>query len=206
VVGFLLGAALFSNFFLLTLFVQQVLGFSALKAGVTFLATAGTAVVVAGGAQALTTKIGAKPVMAVGLALLGAGALVYTQLPVDASFGSDLLLGYVLVGVGIPMAFIPISISALAGVEANEAGLASGLINTSQQIGGAIGVAVASSILFTRVDTLVKAGVAPPVAITDGVNLAFWVIAGVAALAVAAALVFVRSAEIAPVGEVAPVA
>ncbi len=204
VVGFLLGAALFSNFFLLTLFVQQVLGFSALKAGVTFLATAGTAVVVAGGAQALTTRIGAKPVMAVGLALLGAGALVYTQAPVDASFGSNLLLGYILVGVGIPMAFIPISIAALAGVEHHEAGLASGLINTSQQIGGAIGVAVASSILFTRVDTLVKTGVAPPVAITDGVHLAFWVVAGVAALAVLAALVFVKSAEISTTGEVAP--
>ena len=202
VVGFLLGAALFSNFFLLTLFVQQVLGFSALKAGVTFLATAGTAVVVAGGAQALTTKIGAKPVMAIGLALLGAGAVVYTQLPVDASFGSDLLLGYILVGVGIPMAFIPISIAALAGVEPHEAGLASGLINTSQQIGGAIGVAVASSILFTRVDTLVSDGVALPVAVTDGVNLAFWVVAAVAAVAVVAALVFVKSAEIANPGEV----
>jgi MFS family permease len=182
--------------------VQQVLGFSALKAGVTVLATAGTAVVVAGGAQALTTKIGPKPVMAIGLALLSAGAVVYTQLPVDASFGSDLLLGYVLVGVGIPMAFIPVSIAALAGVEAHEAGLASGLINTSQQIGGAIGVAVASSILFTRVDTLVGEGVAPPLAITDGVHLAFWVVAAVAALAVVAALVFVKSAEISNPGEV----
>ncbi|MDX6377394.1 MAG: hypothetical protein QOE98_1697 [Gaiellaceae bacterium] len=196
VVGFLLGAALFSNFFLLTLFVQQVLGFSALKAGVTFLATAGTAVVVAGGAQALATKVGAKPVMAVGLALLGAGALVYTQLPADATFVSDLLPGYILVGIGIPAAFIPVSIAALAGVEAHEAGLASGLINTSQQIGGAIGVAVASSILFTRVDSLVKTGTPPPVAIADGVTLAFWVVAGVAAAAVLASLVFVKSAEI----------
>ena len=206
VVGFLLGAALISNFFLLTLFVQQVLGFSALKAGITFLATAGTAVLAAGGAQALTTKLGPKPVMAVGLALLGAGALVYTQLPVDASFASDLLLGYVLVGVGIPMAFIPVSISALAGVEAHEAGLASGLINTSQQIGGAIGVAVASTILFTRADSLLKTGVTPTAAVTDGTHLAFWVIAGVAFAAVAAALLFVRSDEIATgVAEAAPV-
>ena len=207
VVGFLLGAALFSNFFLLTLFVQQVLGFSALKAGVTFLATAGTAVIAAGGAQALTTKIGVKPVMAVGLALLGAGAIVYTQLPVDASFTSDLLLGYVLVGVGIPMAFIPVSVAALAGVEAHEAGLASGLINTSQQIGGAIGVAVASTILFTRVDTLVKTGVSPPEAVTEGIHLAVWVIACVAFTAVAAALLFVRSDEIATgAAEAVPVA
>ena len=102
-----------------------------------------------------------------------------------------------LVGVGIPMAFIPVSIAALAGVEAHEAGLASGLINTSQQIGGAIGVAVASTILFTRFDTLVQSGVAPPEALTDGIHLAFWVIAGVAVAAVAAALLFVRSDEIA---------
>jgi MFS family permease len=100
------------------------------------------------------------------------------------------------------MAFIPISIAALAGVEPHEAGLASGLINTSQQIGGAIGVAVASSILFTRVDTLVGDGVSLPVAVTDGVNLAFWVVAAVAAVAVIAALVFVKSAEIANPGEV----
>ena len=162
VVGFLLGATLFSNFFLLTLYVQQVLGYSALRAGLTFLFTAGTAVIVAAAAQALTTRIGAKIVMAIGLALLGAGALVYTQLPVDATFASDVLPGYLLVGIGIPMAFIPISVAALAGVEAHEAGLASGLINTSQQIGGAIGVAVASTILFTHFNDAVSTGTRRP--------------------------------------------
>jgi EmrB/QacA subfamily drug resistance transporter len=196
IVGFLLGATLFSNFFLLTLYVQQVLGYSALRAGLTFLFTAGTAVVVAAAAQAMTTKLGPKPVMAIGLALLGAGALVYTQLGSDSSFLSSLLPGYVLVGIGIPMAFIPISIAALAGVEPHEAGLASGLINTSQQIGGAIGVAVASTILFTHFNDAVKTGTAPPVALTDGVNIAFWVIAGVALVAVVAALTLVRSDEI----------
>src|SRR3954452_9662806 len=199
IVGFLLGAALFSNFFLLTLYVQQVLGYSALRAGLTFLFTAGTAVIVAAAAQALTTKLGPKPVMAIGLALLGAGALVYTQLGTDSSFASSLLPGYVLVGIGIPMAFIPVSIAALAGVEPHEAGLASGLINTSQQIGGAIGVAVASTILFTHFNDAVKIGTAPPTALTDGVNLAFWVIAGVAFAAVIAALTLIRSDEI-PVG------
>ena len=97
------------------------------------------------------------------------------------------------------MAFIPISVAALAGVEAHEAGLASGLINTSQQIGGAIGVAVASTILFTHFNDAVSTGMAPPVALTDGVQLAFWVIAAVAFVAVIAALAFVRSDEI-PVG------
>src|SRR6058998_222234 len=155
-VGALLGAVLFANFFLLTLYVQNVLGYSALKTGVTFVATAGTAVVAAGVAQALTTKVGPKPVIAVGLALLTAGMLWYSQIPVHGRFVSDLLPGYLMVGVGIAFAFVPVSIAALAGVVEREAGLASGLINTSQQIGGAIGTAVASTIFATHFKALLK--------------------------------------------------
>src|SRR5207302_264814 len=99
VVGLLLGAVTFSNFFVLTLYVQQVLHYSALKAGVTFVATAGTAVLAAGLAQALTTRLGPKSVMAAGLLLMAAAMLWYTRLPVDGSFGPDLLPGYLLVGV-----------------------------------------------------------------------------------------------------------
>ena len=207
-VGFLLGAAIFSNFFLLTLFVQQVLGFSALKTGLTFLATAGTAVIVAGAAQALTTRVGPRPVMAAGLALLGVGSVLYTQIPVDASYVSNLLPGYVIVGIGIPMAFIPVSIAALAGVEAQQAGLASGLINTSQQIGGAIGVAVASTLLFTRATTLIGEGDAPNIAFTSGTHLAFWVIAATALAGVAASLLLIRTAELtaSPTGDQLPTA
>ena len=84
--------------------------------------------------------------MAVGFVAMTAGMLWYTQIPVDGSFATDLLPGYLLVGFALPFTFIPVSIAALAGVEAHEAGLASGLINTAQQIGGAIGVAVASSV------------------------------------------------------------
>src|SRR5919206_3540379 len=142
-VGALLGAVIFANFFLLTLYVQGVLGYSALKTGVTFVATAGTAVLSAGVAQALTTKFGAKPIIVIGLALLTAGMVFYSQIPVHGSYASDLLPGYLLVGVGIAFAFVPVSIAALAGVVEREAGLASGLINTSQQIGGAIRTAVA---------------------------------------------------------------
>src|SRR5947208_2854910 len=146
VVGLLLGSVLFANFFLLTLYVQNVLGYSALKTGVTFVATAGTAVVSAGVAQALTTKLGAKPIIAVGLALLIGGMIWYSQIPVNGSYASDLLPGYLMVGVGIAFAYVPVSIAALAGVADREAGLASGLINTAQRIGGAIGVAVAATI------------------------------------------------------------
>src|SRR4051812_29680287 len=136
VVGALLGAVIFANFFLLTLYVQNVLHYSALKTGVTFVATAGTAVVSAGVAQALTTKVGPKPVIAVGLALLTGGMIWYSQIPVHGSYASDLLPGYVMVGVGIAFAFVPVSIAALAGVVEREAGLASRVINTSQQNGG----------------------------------------------------------------------
>jgi len=204
IVGVLLGATLFSNFFLLTLYVQEVLGYSALKTGLTFLATAGTAVVVAGIAQALTTRRGPKPIMIVGMVLLAAGSIVYTQLDTNTSFLTGLLPGYLLVGVGIPLAFIPISIAALAGVQSHQAGLASGLINTSQQIGGAIGVAVASTILTTRTTTLLHSGDAPNAALTGGVTLTFWVIAGIAAAGAVAALVLVRREELAEQPQEAP--
>ncbi len=130
-VGFLLGAVIFANFFLLTLYVQDILHYSPLKAGYTFIATAGTAVLAAGAAQALTTRFGAKPIIVIGLALLTGAMIWYSQVPVHGKFASDLLPGYLMVGVGIAFAFVPVSIAALAGVAEREAGLASGLINTS---------------------------------------------------------------------------
>jgi EmrB/QacA subfamily drug resistance transporter len=197
VAGFLLGAVVYGNFFILTLYVQQVLGYSALKTGLTFLATAGTVIPVAGVSQALSTRIGVRPVLAVGLALITGGMLWYAQIPVHGRFAADLLPGYLMVGVGMAFAFIPVSIAALAGVEAHEAGLASGLINTSQQIGGALGIAVASTVAFTHVKTLLASGHGQPEALTSGFGLAFWVLGAVSAVSVLAALVFVRSSEVA---------
>ena len=196
VAGFLLGAVVFSNFFLLTLYVQQVLGYSALKTGLTFLATAGTVVVVAGPSQALVTKVGPRPVMAAGLTLITGGMIFYAQIPVHASFVTDLLPGYLMVGVGMAFSFIPMSIAALAGVQPQEAGLASGLINTSQQIGGALGVAIAATVAFTHTNTLIKAGESVASAQTSGFALGFYVIAGFGAAAVVATLALVRSDEV----------
>jgi EmrB/QacA subfamily drug resistance transporter len=197
VAGFLLGAVVFSNFFLLTLYVQQVLHYSALKTGLTFLATAGTVIPVAGLSQALVTKFGPRPVMTIGLVLITGGMIWYSQIPVHASFASDLLPGYLLVGVGMAFAFIPMSIAALAGVEPHEAGLASGLINTSQQIGGALGVAIAATVAFTHTTTLIKSGHDVAFAQTSGFALGFWVIAGFGAAAVVATLALVRPQEVA---------
>ena len=196
VVGFLLGAVIFANFFLLTLYVQQVLHYSALKAGLTFLATAGTVIPFAGLSQALVTRFGPRPVLAAGLALITGAMLWYTQIPVDGSFVPDLLPGYLMMGVGMAFAFIPMSIAALAGVMPQQAGLASGLINTSQQIGGALGVAIASTVAFTHAKTLVRSGHDAASAQVGGFALGFWVLAAFAAVAVVAALVLVRDQEV----------
>ena len=197
VAGLLLGAVVFSNFFLLTLYVQNVLGWTALRTGVTFVATAGTAILWAGVAQALVTRIGPKTVMAIGFVAMIAGMLWYTQIPVHASYWSDLLPGYLLVGFALPFSFIPVSIAALAGVEGHEAGLASGLINTAQQIGGAIGVAVTSSVSITHFTHLTKAGHPFASSFTSGSQWAFWVTVGIAAVGLVATLVLVRPSEFA---------
>ena len=193
VVGALLGASIFADFFLLTLYVQNVLGYSPLKTGITFLATAGTTVVVAGLSQWLSTKLGPKPVMATGLALNTIALVWYAQIPVDGTYVNDLLGGYLLFGFGLAFAFIPVSIAALAGVGPREAGLASGLLNTAQQVGGAIGVAIASSVAVSHTTHLLQTGHSTPDALTSGYALAFWVIAGISAAGVAAALVLVKN-------------
>jgi EmrB/QacA subfamily drug resistance transporter len=202
IVGFLLGGVVFANFFVLTLYVQDVLHYSALKAGVTFLATAGTAVLSAGVAQALVTRVGVKPILTLGLLLMTAGMIWYTQIPAHGSFAPDLLPGYLFVGGGIAFAFVPVTIAALAGVSHDEAGLGSGLINTAQQIGGAIGVAFASTVFTSHI------GKGRPTlqTLTDGYALAFWVMVGFGIAGVLAALAFIRREELTESPAAAPVA
>jgi EmrB/QacA subfamily drug resistance transporter len=194
--GFLLAGGMYGTFLLLTLYMQQVLHLSVLQTGVAFLATAGTAVIMAGPAQALTTRFGAKPVLVVGMSMLLAGCLWYTQISPDGSYPTDLLPGFVAVGIGIPFAFIPITIAALAGVGPEEAGLASGLINTSQQVGGAIGTAVLSTVAFTHARTLVAERTPPEEAFTSGFQWGFWVAAFIWGAGLLAALLFIRREEV----------
>jgi EmrB/QacA subfamily drug resistance transporter len=192
VVGFLQAGGIFGSFLLLTIYMQSVLGFSALQAGIAFLATAGTAVVFAAPAQALTTRFGPKPVVIAGLLLFTAGVLWYTQIDADGSYSTDLLPGFLAVGLGMPFTFIPITIAALTGVPDREAGLASGLLNTSQQVGGAIGVAVISTVAFEHFESLLAEGEQPAVALTEGFQWGFWVTAGIWAAALVAAAVLIR--------------
>src|SRR6266545_4514179 len=196
VAGFIMGTAMFSMFLMLTLYMQQVLGYSAMKTGVAYLAVAGTAIVWSAVAAQLVTRVGVKPVLVLGMTLLTAGLVYFTQVSVGGSYVADLLPGFLLIGIGIGFAFVPISIAALAGVEAAEAGLASGLINTSQQIGGALGIAALSTIATSRTDDAVAAGTALPTALVDGFTAAF--IAGViiAGLGIVAALALIRRQEL----------
>jgi EmrB/QacA subfamily drug resistance transporter len=199
---FLQSASMFANFFVLTLYMQTVLQYSALQAGLAFLATAGTAVVVAGPSQALVTRIGVKPVLVTGLALIVLASLWYTRLPVHGHYPVDMLPAFVVYGAGIALSFIPVTIAALAGAAEHEAGLASGLVNTSQQIGGAIGVAIVSTVATSHTESLLSKGTAANVAATEGFQRGFWGITLVGAAALAVALVFVRREEV-PAGEVA---
>ncbi len=196
VAGFILGTALFSMFLMLTLYMQQVLGYSAMKTGVAYLAVAGTSIIWANVAAMLVSRVGVRPLIAGGMAILAVGMLLFTQVSVDGTYATNLLPGFLIIALGMALCFVPISIAALAGVQQAEAGIASGLINTSQQIGGAVGIALLSTIAISRTENEVAAGTAVPQALTSGFQLAFWVGAGIALVGVVAALVLIRQEEI----------
>ena len=196
VAGFIMGTALFSMFLMLTLYMQQVLGYSAMKTGVAYLAVAGTAIIWSGVAAQLVTRIGVKPVLVTGMTLLTAGLVYFTQVSVGGSYVGDLLPGFLLIGIGIGFSFVPISIAALAGVEPAEAGLASGLINTSQQIGGALGIAALSTIAASHTTDAVSTGSAVSTALVDGFTAAFVAGAIIAALGILAAATLIRRDEL----------
>jgi len=197
IAGFILGTALFSMFLMLTLYMQQVLGYSPLETGVAYIAVAGTSIIWAMVAQTIVTRVGVKPVLVTGMSLLTIGLLYFTQVSVGGSYLGDLLPGFLVIAMGMAFSFVSISIAALAGVQATDAGLASGLINTSQQIGGALGIAVLSSVAVAHTTDATKAGDAVPQALTSGFQAAFWVGAGVAAIGVLASLVLIRKDELA---------
>ena len=191
----LLGASFYAFFFVGTLYMQEVLHYSALQAGVAWLATSITSVGLAGLSQYLVTRIGPKIVMAIGMTLIGTGVLWATQVPVHGHYIGHLLGPFAVAGAGTAFAFIPISIAGLAGVEEHRAGLASGLLNTSQQLGGAIGIAIASSVAASHTKVLLHAGHAVPAALTGGFQQAFLVLGAIALLALPAIFTLVRRNE-----------
>jgi EmrB/QacA subfamily drug resistance transporter len=206
VAGFMLAGAVFSQFFLLTLYMQQVLGYSALETGVAYIGLTLAIIGFSAVAQALATRIGVRPVMTAGLALSAVALVLYARLPVDGNYFTDLFPAFLISGVGLALAFIPISIGGLTGVRPSDAGIASGLINTSQQIGGAIGVAAATTIATTFTSRYLDShpGAAPlgGPALTHGFQIAFYALAAVAALGAVLAAVLVEPRAAAPKAEV----
>jgi EmrB/QacA subfamily drug resistance transporter len=191
-VGLLLGGSFFAFIFIGTLYMQQVLHYSALQAGIAWLAASVTSVALAGLSQKLVTIISPGPVMGLGMALIAGGILWAAQVPVNGHFWSALAGPFFVTGAGTAFAFIPVSIGGLAGIREHEAGLASGLINTSQQLGGAIGVAIASTVAATHMGTLLGEGKPVSVALTGGFHWAFWVCGTIALLAFPATATLLR--------------
>src|SRR5918911_390761 len=207
--GLLMGGAIFSQFFLLTLYMQEVLHYSAIKTGVAYIGLTLSIIVFSAAAQALVTRIGVRRVLPVGLALSTVALVLFARLPVDGHYFTDLFPAFLISGVGLALAFVPMSIGALTGVSQADAGIASGLINTNQQIGGAIGVAAAPTIATTftshYVDTHAGTTAFTGAALTHGFGIAFYVLAGLAALGAVLAAVLLESkppvAETEVVGE-----
>jgi MFS family permease len=199
--------AVFSQFFLLTLYMQQVLHYSALKTGIAYIALTVTTIAFSAVAQALVTKLGVRIVLPVGLGLSTVALVLFAQLPVDGHYFSDLFPGFVISGLGLAFVFIPVSIGALTGVRPADAGIASGLISTSQQIGGAIGVAAATTIATTFTNHYVSSHAGSTAfsgpALTHGFSIAFYTLAGTAAVGVvvAALLIEPRPAQTEPTPE-----
>jgi EmrB/QacA subfamily drug resistance transporter len=190
-VGFLLGTSFLTFVFVGTLYMQQVLGFSALATGAAWMTASVTSLACAGLSQRLVTKTSPKLVMAAGMALIGAGMLWAAQAPAHGSFWRDLAAPFFVAGAGTAFTFIPTSIGALAGVAGRDAGVASGLLNTAQNFGGAIGVAVASSVAASYSHTLAQHGYGAAAALTGGFERALWVcgLSGLAAIPAAFALI-----------------
>jgi EmrB/QacA subfamily drug resistance transporter len=195
--GLLVSGAIFSQFLLLTLYMQQVLHYSALKTGVAYIALTVSIIGFSAVSQALVSRFGIRWVLSAGLVLSAVALVLFARLPVHGTYFADLFPAFLLSGIGLALAFIPMSIGGLTGVTQADAGIASGLINTSQQIGGAIGVAVAVTIATTFTNRFVDAhpGATPlgGAALTHGFEIAFYVLAAIAAFGAVLAAVLIES-------------
>jgi EmrB/QacA subfamily drug resistance transporter len=190
VVGLLTGASLFSMFFFISLYMQQVLGYDAIKAGLSYLPLAISIIVSAGVASQLVTRVGFKPVLAIGMALIAGGLLWFSRISVHGSFVADILGPSLLAAVGLGFAFVPVTIAAVSGVRDRDQGLASGMINTSQQVGGALGLAILSAI-----STSVIGSAHDHAALTSGFHSAFLAGAAIAAAGFVASITLIRGTD-----------
>jgi EmrB/QacA subfamily drug resistance transporter len=174
VVGVLWAAAMFAWFFLSALYLQLVLGYSPLQVGLAFLpANVIMAIFSIGLSAKLVMRYGIRPTMAAGLVLAGAGLLLFAHAPVGGNFWVDVLPNMILLGFGAGMAFNPVLLAAMSDVEPTESGLASGIVNTSFMMGGALGLAVLASLANHRTESLLDSGDSQAAALTGGYHVAF---------------------------------
>ena len=197
IVGLLIGMSLFSMFYFISLYLQYVLHFSPIKAGVSYLPLAVGIILAAGAASQLVTRVGFKPTLIMGLLFIAAGLFWFSRVRAPGgSFAADVLGPSILAALGLGFSFVPVTIAAVSGVEPHEAGLASGLINTSQQVGGALGLAILATLANARTKSLTHAGVHNTVvALTKGYDRAFLVGAGFAVAGAILAALLISSRD-----------
>jgi EmrB/QacA subfamily drug resistance transporter len=204
----IVGAVAFSEFFVLTLYLQDVLHYSAVMSGVAFAGFALAVVVLSNVAQVIVGRFGVRPTLTAGLLLSAASVAWLTRLPVDGHYFWDLFPAFVIGGAGMGLSFVPVTIASLTGVERSDAGVASGLINTSRQIGGAIGIAAVSAVAASSTRHYAESHSAltatSGVALDHGFQTALFVLIGLLLAGALIVATFVRSAK-APSTQVAPV-
>ena len=187
--------SLFSMFFFITLYMQRALGFTALEAGLAYIPLSVSIIGAAGAASVLTTKIGFKPVLIAGLLLVAGGLLWFGQVSPDGSYVGDVVFPSVLAGLGLGFSFVPVTIASVSGTAEGDAGLASGLINTSQQVGGALGLGILASVANSRAADVFETGAPEQVALTESFQSAFMVGAGFALIGALMAAVLIASRD-----------
>ncbi len=185
----LLAAALFGVFFFCTLYLQQVLGYNALKTGVAYLPLSFTLIASSTVASGVVDRLGPKPVLVGGLLIGTVGFVLFTRLQAHGDYAGRVVPAMVVMGIGFGMAFVPVTIAATTGVAAADSGLASGLLNTTQQVGGSLGLAVLSAVSTSRATNALDGGATPAAALTHGFTAAFTVSAILCAAAAVAAIV-----------------
>jgi EmrB/QacA subfamily drug resistance transporter len=196
-VALLIGMSLFSMFFFVSLYMQQVLHYSALKAGLSYLPLAFGIILSAGAASVGVTRFGFKPVLLSGLLFVAAGLFWFSRVPPSGgSFGADVLGPSLLAAIGLGLSFVPVTIAAVTGTRPHEAGLASGLVNTAQQVGGALGLAILATVANSRTKGLLHAGGHDlAYALTKGFERAFLVGAGFALVGALLTIVLISSRD-----------
>ena len=197
----IVGGVAFSEFFLLTLYLQDVLHYSAMQAGAAFVAFALTVVVASNVAQAVVNRVGVRATLTVGLLVSALSVGLLSRLPVHGHYFWDVFPAFVVGGAGMGLSFVPVTIAALTGVDRSFAGVASGLINTSRQIGGAIGIAAASAIAATATRGYARThdvGAVSGVALDHGFQTALWFLAALLVLGAVLVATMLRPARVAP--------